>query len=288
MIKQMRPHQWVKNLLILLPLIADHAFQPGPILQALLAFVAMSLIASSVYVLNDLADLDNDRVHRTKRERPFASGRLPVRYGGPMLALLLVTGFGVAAFVNPALVAVLAVYFVMTTAYSMKLKGMLAIDIVVLAMLYTVRIVAGAAATQIDPSVWLLTFSIFLFLSLAAVKRLAELVDLEARDGPKAAAGRAYSVADQPIIANIATAAGFIAVLVLALYMDSPEVRAMYSEPWALWGVCIVILFWVSRIVLLAHRGGVHEDPVVFALKDPMSRVVVGIVIALFATAVLA
>lgn len=288
LIKQLRPHQWTKNALILLPLLAGHAFQSQALVQTALAFVAMCLIASGVYVLNDLADLDNDRVHRTKRERPFASGRLSLRFGGPMLVALLVAGFAVGGLVSPALMVVLAVYFVMTTAYSMKLKGMIAVDILVLSMLYAVRVIAGATAIEVDLSVWLLTFTIFMFFSLASVKRLSELVELEARDGPKAAAGRAYSIGDLPIIANIATASGFIAVLVLALYLDTPEVRALYSEPWALWGVCLVLLFWVSRIVLLAHRGAVHEDPVVFALKDRTSRVVLLMVTALFATAVLA
>lgn len=287
-LQQMRPHQWVKNVLVFLPLLAAHAFELDTVLEALLAFIAFGLIASGVYVLNDLADLDADRRHRTKCNRPFASGRLPVRLGGPMLVGLLLAGFAVAAAVTPSLIAVLGVYFVLTTAYSMKLKGMLATDIVVLAMLYTMRIVAGAAATDIDPSVWLLSFSIFLFLSLAAVKRLAELVDLDARGAAKAAAGRAYTVEDRPIVAMIATASGFSAVVVLALYLDTPEVRAQYAEPMALWGVGLVLLFWISRIVLLAHRGLVNEDPVVFALTDRASRGLVLITAVLFATAVFA
>ncbi|EAQ11908.1 4-hydroxybenzoate polyprenyltransferase [Maritimibacter alkaliphilus HTCC2654] len=287
-LRQMRMHQWVKNILVFLPLMAAHAFAPDTLLSALLAFFAFGFVASAVYVLNDLADLEADRKHRTKCNRPFASGRLPVRFGAPMLIALLVTGFGIAVLVTPALTIVLAGYFVLTTAYSMKLKGMLALDIVVLAMLYTVRIVAGAAATDINPSVWLLSFSIFLFLSLAAVKRLAELVELDARGAAKAAAGRAYTVEDRPIIAMIATASGFIAVLVLALYLDTAEVRAQYAEPMALWGVGLVLLFWISRIVLLAHRGLVNEDPVVFALTDRASRYLVAICAVLFAVGVLA
>jgi 4-hydroxybenzoate polyprenyltransferase len=287
-LRQMRPHQWVKNVLVFLPVFAAHAFTPLTILQALLAFLAFGLVASSVYTLNDLSDLDADRRHRTKRNRPFASGRLPVRYGGPMMATLLIAGFAVGALATPALVAVLALYFILTTAYSMALKGMLAVDIIVLAMLYTMRIVAGAAATGIVPSVWLLSFSIFLFLSLAAVKRLAELVELDSRGGAKAAAGRAYTVEDRPIIAMLATAAGYIAVLVLALYLDTPEVRALYDEPAALWGVGLVLLLWITRIVLLAHRGLVNEDPVVFALTDRASRIGLVACAVLFAVAALA
>jgi 4-hydroxybenzoate polyprenyltransferase len=287
-LRQMRPHQWVKNVLVFLPLVAAHAFDPASLGWAALAFVAFGLIASGVYVLNDLTDLAADRRHPTKRNRPFASGVLPLRFGLPMLAVLVAAGFAVAALVSPALIAALGVYFLLTTAYSMKLKGLLAVDIIVLAMLYTMRIVAGAAATGIMPSVWLLTFSVFLFLSLAAIKRLVELVDLDTRAGVKAAAGRAYTVEDRPIVAMIATSAGFLAVLVLALYLDSPEVRAQYDQPMVLWGICLVLLFWVSRIVLLAHRGLVDQDPVVFALSDGVSRISGAVMVALFAAAILA
>jgi 4-hydroxybenzoate polyprenyltransferase len=288
LVRQLRPHQWVKNILVFLPLIAAHAFTVDTITNALLAFCAFGLIASAVYVLNDLADLDADRRHHTKKDRPFASGRLPLRYGMPMFVSLLVAGFAVAFAANPPLIFVLVGYFFLTTAYSMRLKGMLALDIVVLAMLYTMRIVAGAAATGINPSVWLLSFSIFLFLSLAAVKRLAELVELDAGSGPKAAAGRAYTVDDRPIVAMIATSSGFIAVLVMALYLDTAEVRAQYDEPMALWGIGLILLFWVSRIVLLAHRGLVNEDPVVFALTDRMSRIVGLAMAGLFVVALIA
>ncbi len=287
-LRQLRPHQWVKNVLVFLPLIAAHAFDATSLGWATLAFVAFGLIASGVYVLNDLTDLAADRRHPTKRNRPFASGALPMRFGLPMLAVLVGAGFAVAALVSPALVAALGIYFLLTTAYSMKLKGLLAVDIIVLAMLYTMRIVAGAAATGIMPSVWLLTFSVFLFLSLAAIKRLAELVDLDARAGVKAAAGRAYIVEDRPIVAMIATSAGFLAVLVLALYLDSPEVRAQYDQPMVLWGICLVLLFWVSRIVLLAHRGLVDQDPVVFALSDRVSRISGVAMAVLFAVAIFA
>lgn len=287
-LKQMRLHQWVKNVLIFLPLMAAHAFDGITLFAAARAFLAFGLVASGVYVLNDLADLGADRKHRTKCHRPFASGRLPVRYGFPMLVTLLVAGFAIAASVTGALIVVLAGYFVLTTAYSMNLKGRLAVDIVVLALLYTVRIVAGAAATGITPSVWLLSFSTFLFLALASVKRLAELVELESHRGAKAAAGRAYTTEDRPIIAMIATSAGFIAVLVFALYLDSPEVRALYDAPMVLWGICVLLLFWVSRVVLLAHRGLVHEDPVVFALNDTVSRWVGVAAVILFAIAMLA
>ncbi len=288
LLRQMRLHQWVKNVLVFLPLLAAHAFDPASLGWAALAFVAFGLIASGVYVLNDLTDLAADRRHRTKRNRPFASGALPLRFGFPMLAGLVGAGFALAAVVSPALVAALAAYFLLTTAYSMHLKGQLAVDIIVLAMLYTMRIVAGAAATGIVPSVWLLSFSVFVFLSLAAVKRLAELVDLDSRPGAKAAAGRAYTVEDRPIVAMIATSAGFLAVLVLALYLDTPEVRAQYDQPMVLWGICLVLLFWISRIVLLAHRGLVDQDPVVFALTDRVSRVSAIVMAGLFAAAMIA
>lgn len=284
-LKQMRLHQWVKNVLVFLPMLADHAFSVGSILQAILAFFAFGFVASAVYVLNDLSDLDSDRRHRTKCNRPFASGALPVRFGARLMLGSLSIGFILAVIVNPPLVLALTLYFLATTAYSMKLKGLLALDIIVLSVLYTGRIAAGAVATEIVPSVWLLSFSIFLFLSLAAVKRLAELVDLHGRAGPQAASGRAYTVEDRPIVAMIATSAGFIAVLVFALYLDSPDVRAQYNVPSVLWGICLVLLFWISRIVLLAHRGLISQDPVVFALTDKVSRIALVIVVALFALA---
>ena len=271
-LRAMRPHQWVKNVLVFLPMIADHGLTLTNIGATLLAFFAFGLVASSVYVLNDLIDLPADRRHPTKCRRPFASGALPLSYGRWMLPGFLGAGLLLAALGGPGLFLVMVLYAILTTAYSMKLKGTLGADIIVLALLYTLRIIAGAAVTGIVLSMWLLSFSVFLFLSLAAVKRLSELVYIETEGGRGRAAGRAYTVEDRPVIAMIATSAGFLSVLVLALFIDSPEVSAKYARPEILWGLGLGLLFWISRTVLLAHRGLVDQDPVIFALSDRVSR----------------
>ncbi|GKY87317.1 UbiA family prenyltransferase [Sinisalibacter aestuarii] len=284
-LRAMRPHQWVKNLLVFLPMVVGHRVDLPSLGQSLLAFLSFSLIASAVYLLNDLMDLPADRRHRTKRERPFASGRLPLSLGGRLVPALLAAGFLIAALNGPALLGVMAVYAVTTTAYSFRIKGSLGADIIVLATLYTLRIIAGSAATATVPSMWLLSFSIFLFLSLGAVKRLAELVDLESQDVRKKAEGRAYQIEDRPVVAMIATSAGFLAVLVLALYIDTSEVQSQYNAPQFLWGIGLVLLYWISRTVLLAHRGLVNQDPVIFALTDRISRWTALVAIVLYIAA---
>ena len=287
LLRAMRPHQWVKNLLVFLPLVVAHRFDAVAFGWSLLAFLSFGLIASAVYLVNDLIDLPSDRRHAAKRNRPFASGRLPLATGTRAAPVLFIAGLGLAALAGIELFAVMAAYAVTTTAYSLRLKGTLAADILVLAVLYTLRIIAGAAATGIVPSMWLLTFSIFLFFSLGAVKRLAELVDIEHNGAQRKVAGRAYVTEDRPVVAMVATSAGFLAVLVLALYIDSPDVRGQYGTPEVLWGICLVLLFWISRTVLLAHRGLVDQDPVYFALTDRVSLAGGVVVAILFAAAIL-
>lgn len=286
-VRAMRPHQWVKNVLVFLPMIADHSLTVSNIGWTLLAFLAFGLVASSVYVLNDLVDLPADRLHPTKCRRPFASGALPLSAGKWLLPGLFAAGLGLAAIGGTGLLAVMLVYAIATTAYSLKLKGTLGADIVLLALLYTLRIIAGAAVTGIALSMWLLTFSVFLFLSLAAVKRLSELVYIENEGGRGRASGRAYTVEDRPVVAMIATSAGFLSVLVLALYIDSPEVAARYARPQVLWGLGLGLLYWISRTVLLAHRGQVDQDPVVFALTDRVSRMTALVTGLIFIAAIL-
>lgn len=271
-IKALRPHQWLKNVLVFLPLLAGHQFEATMVLLAVAAFVAFSLIASSVYVVNDMTDLNADRAHPRKRNRPFASGAVPLSHGMMMAAVLFVVGVVVSLAVGPAFLAVIFGYFVLTTAYSLHLKRKMVMDICVLAGLYTMRIAAGAVATGIELSVWLLAFAIFFFLALAAVKRQAELVD-SARRGTLRARGRGYNVGDLPIITMIAIAAGYVSVLVLVLYVDSPAVAMLYSKPSMLWGIGAVLLFWITRTVMLAHRGHMHDDPLVYAASDRSSQI---------------
>lgn len=279
-LRAMRPHQWAKNLLVFFPLVASHQFTGIGLAQGLAAFVAFSLVASSVYLLNDLLDLASDRAHPRKRNRPLASGALSLRHGMTLVPLLLAAGLAIALALTPLFLAVLALYYLVTIAYSLWLKRRVIIDICTLAALYTLRIVAGAAAMGISLSVWLLALSAFLFFALAAVKRQAELVDLVNR-GVDEVAGRGYRRGDLPVVTQIATSSGFAAVLVMMLYINDPETAALYPRPMVLWGACLVLLYWVSRMVLVAQRGKMDDDPVVFAARDRVSQVVLVLIAAL-------
>jgi 4-hydroxybenzoate polyprenyltransferase/phosphoserine phosphatase len=271
-VKALRPHQWLKNTLVFLPMLAAHQLDANTFVLSLLAFIAFSLIASSVYVLNDLLDLAADRAHPRKRNRPFASGKIPIAHGGWMAAGAILLGASFAAPLAADFLLVLLGYYLLTTAYSLYLKRHIVIDICVLAGLYAIRIVAGGVATGIPISVWLLAFSIFFFLSLAAVKRQAELVD-GAERGELKTGGRGYHMDDLPIISMIAIGSGYVSVLVMALYVNSPAVVELYPTPAALWGICAVLIYWVTRTVMVAHRGQMHDDPVVYAAKDRISQI---------------
>lgn len=277
-LRAMRPHQWLKNLLIFLPMLAAHDLSTPTFIQSLLAFVSFCLIASSVYTLNDLLDIEADRAHPRKCNRPFASGAVPVAHGYAMTVGLAVAGALVGALIRWEFLAVLLIYYAATTLYSFVLKRHIVIDICVLAGLYTMRMFAGSVATAIPLSVWLLAFALFIFLSLAAVKRQAELVDA-ARRGVLGSSGRGYMVEDLPIISMFAIASGYVSVLVMALYVNSPKVMDLYQRPEALWAVCAILLYWISRTVLLTHRGQMHDDPVVFAIKDRVSQIAFALII---------
>ncbi|MCG7522637.1 UbiA family prenyltransferase [Ruegeria sp. Ofav3-42] len=279
-LKALRPHQWLKNILVFLPIIAAHSFTPGALGSSLLAFLSFCLIASSVYVINDLLDLKADRAHPRKRNRPFASGAIPVSQGIWMAFGLLFSGFSLAAMINLAFFGVMLLYFGITTAYSIRLKRELIVDVCTLAGLYTIRIIAGGVATGTVLSVWLLAFSIFLFFSLAVVKRQAELVD-SAKRGKLGASGRGYHVEDLPVMTQMAIAAGYLSVLVLALYLNSPTVVSLYAWPVVLWGICPVLLYWISRIIMKTHRGHMHDDPIVFAARDRNSQLCLLLITAL-------
>lgn len=271
-LKALRPHQWLKNILIFLPMLAGHQLDAATAWNSLLAFVAFSFIASSVYVLNDLLDLNADRAHPHKRLRPFASGAVPIAHGSFLALASLLSGVVIAAFLGWQFLLTLGAYYVLTTAYSLRFKRLIILDICVLAGLYTMRIVAGGVATGIELSVWLFAFSIFFFFSLAAVKRQAELVDMAER-GTLTAKGRGYHVEDLPIMSMVGLAAGYISVLVMALYVNSPAVMELYKISETLWGICCVLLYWLTRMVLITHRGAMHDDPVVFAAKDRVSQI---------------
>jgi 4-hydroxybenzoate polyprenyltransferase/phosphoserine phosphatase len=278
-VRALRPHQWVKNALVFVPMLAAHRFTPDAFLQSTLAFVAFCLIASGLYIVNDLLDLAADRAHPRKRFRPFASGALPIAHGTLIAPGLLVAGFACAAGLGPMSVLVMLCYLAGSLAYSLDLKRRAIVDVCVLAALYTARITAGGVATGTPLSVWLLAFSIFLFFSLGAMKRHAELVD-GASTGRLSLEGRNYGVADLPLMGMMTIASGYVSVLVLALYLNSPAVSTLYTSPSALWGICLVMLYWISRMALASHRGTMHDDPVVFAIKDRVSLVCLALIAA--------
>lgn len=277
-LKAVRVHQWSKNVLILSPLALSHNLTKLPlILAALQGFIAFSLVSSSVYLVNDLLDLESDRVHPDNKKRPFASGDLPLWYGFFLMPICFGLGFAAAWWISPEFFWVLVQYFVITTVYSFHLKRIVIADILILATLYTWRIYAGSVATGIRISDWLLTFSVFFFLSLAMVKRCSELILMESHNRG-ANKRRGYRLDDLPQLASLGTAAGYISVLVFALYISSEQAsNSHYRNPKILWLVCPFLLYWISRMWLKSHRGEMHTDPLVFALKDRVSYIMIGI-----------
>lgn len=271
-LKALRLHQWVKNLLIFVPLLMAHRFgDPLLVGQALLAFLAFGLCASSVYLLNDLLDLPDDRKHPTKRHRPFAAGSISIVNGAALIPGLLISAFTLALVLPVEFVGVLAFYYVITLAYSFRLKRAALVDVLTLAGLYTIRIIAGAAAVSVVPSFWLLAFSMFLFLSLALVKRFTELLTMQQQERTKTS-GRGYATTDLETLSQFGSASAYMAVLVLALYINSEAVRDLYTHPEVIWLLCPLLLYMVTRIWLLARRDELHEDPVVFVIRDRRSQ----------------
>ena len=285
-IKAIRIHQWVKNLLVFIPLLAAHRIsEAGNLMNAFLSFTVFCLCASGVYILNDLLDLEADRKHNSKCRRPFASGTLPLSLGFLMFPILIMASFSLGAMLGSRFEMLLGLYFIVTVLYSLVIKTVVLGDVMCLAGLYTIRIFAGGVVTTSEVSHWLLAFSGFLFLSLALAKRAAELFQLRPTK-INAAEGRGYQVGDLETLSSLGSSSGYISVLVLALYLNSLEVRAYYARPEWLWLVCPLLLYWISRIWLLVHRGQLHEDPVAFALKDKTSYaigLIVGMVV-IFAT----
>lgn len=282
-LKALRPHQWLKNLLIFLPLLAAHRFALNDWLMGLIAFAAFNAVASAIYIFNDLVDLNADRAHQRKRHRPFASGKVPIAHGIVMSSLLLLFGFLLSLIADGyALFFVMIGYTLLTTAYSLYLKKKLMIDVCVLATLYAVRVVAGGAATGIELSFYLLAFCVFLFLSLASIKRQAELLDSPLSKG-EIIPGRAYMPADLPVLMVMSIVAGYTAVLVLMLYLNSENVTKLYTAPEMIWVICPIFLYWVSRVVVLTQRGKMDDDPLLFAVKDRTSYICAGLILGILA-----
>jgi 4-hydroxybenzoate polyprenyltransferase/phosphoserine phosphatase len=282
----LRPEHWLKNILVFVPIFAAHLFMtPALLARTVVAFVAFCCCASAGYLINDLLDLQADRRHPQKRLRPFASGRLPLAYALVMAPVLGVVGLALAATLSWPLLGVLLGYFALSLAYSVELKRVALLDILALATLYTLRIAGGAAAIATWPSVWLLGFAMFLFTSLAFVKRYAELVVMRNVEGDHATA-RGYELSDAELLASKGTASGYAAVVVLALYIASGAAKTFYSRHQLIWLLCPLLLYWLGYLWLIAHRGKMFHDPLVFALRDRTSRILVLLMLATFLLAI--
>lgn len=279
--KGLRVHQWAKNLLVFLPLLLAHSLRPGPVLIAVAAFFCFCFMASATYIFNDLLDLETDRVHLNKRKRAFAAGDLSVTAGLGISFSLAALALIIAAYLPRTFLIYLLLYFVTTLAYTLSLKRIVLVDVVVLSSLYTIRMMAGSAATQTPVSPWLAAFSIFLFLSLAMVKRFSELQNLHAR-GVNPTNGRGYLLSDIEQLRSFGTSSAYASIVIFALYINGHDVVALYHHPNRMWLITPLLILWVSRVWLLASRGLLDEDPVVFALSDRMS-LLLGLGVALIA-----
>jgi 4-hydroxybenzoate polyprenyltransferase len=275
LIKALRPHQWIKNLLLLIPALAAHKLDPATFTALAVAFVSLSLCASGGYVLNDFLDVAADRQHPRKRHRPLASGRLSLRSGIWLIVVTWALGFGLAAALLPPMyVAVVAIYLLTTAAYSLELKRQAVLDVMVLAGLYVIRVVAGGVATGIPVSTWLLAFTLFMSISLAFLKRFVEVA---ARDRDGEVPGRGYMTNDATWLHSAGLSSAYLSVVVLAIYVNNPDLARLYAHPNRLLVMCPVLLYWVTRVWLDAHRQTVHDDPVVAVAGDRTTYIIAAI-----------
>jgi 4-hydroxybenzoate polyprenyltransferase len=265
----LRPHQWAKNALLGVAVLTAHQFT-WVALWAALGAVAFSACSSAAYIFNDLVDIQADRDHPSKRERPFASGEVSFAEGAILACLCLAFAVAIAAAISWSFLHVLVLYLALTIVYSLILKRKLLMDVITLAVLYTVRVIAGATAIQVPMSEWLLTFSLFIFLSLALVKRHSELA-MRFDFGLPDPVNRNYRTDDLSVVFALAAASGYCAVVVLTLYLSSDTVRELYSRPSVLWLGCPICIYWISRLLMLSHRRMLHDDPVVFTVTDRVS-----------------
>ncbi|MGD8796084.1 MAG: UbiA family prenyltransferase [Thiohalophilus sp.] len=274
LLRAMRLHQWSKNALVFVPLILAHRWgESSLVLTSLVAFLAFGCAASAIYLVNDLIDLEADRLHHEKRHRPFASGLLPLSWGIAMIPVLLLIAFALASTIGSSFTLVMTIYLLLTTAYSLFLKPVALLDVLALTSLYTLRIIAGAVAISVPLSYWLLAFSMFIFFSLALSKRFSELYNLKQKPEGKQTT-RGYHTEDLTMVSLFGISSGYMSVLIMVLYIDDLQADSLYDHPLWLWPVAIAVLYWISRIWLLAHRGELHEDPVLFAIHDRTSYVV--------------
>jgi len=270
-LKAIRVHQWIKNILLFVPLITSHKWdQPYLLFNLIAGFLSFSFVASSGYLLNDFLDLESDRNHPRKCMRPVTRGDIPLSVAGILMFLLLLGGFALGMFLSIKFAGILFIYIIISQAYSMRFKSIVFLDVVILSSLYTIRVISGAILINVYLSFWLLAFSMFIFLSLALIKRCSELTKLVKIENA-AAKGRDYRVSDLGNLYNMGTTSGYLSVLVLALYINSNEVMIHYKHPEILWLLCPTILYWVSRLWLKTGRGEMDDDPIIFTIKDSTS-----------------
>jgi 4-hydroxybenzoate polyprenyltransferase/phosphoserine phosphatase len=279
-VRALRVHQWLKNLLIFVPLLTAFSFsEPSAVVTVLLAFFSFSFAASATYIVNDLSDLESDRAHARKRNRPFASCAIPIIKGVAMGIVLMVSAFVLSTFVSRGFSLILLTYVIITTTYTWRLKEYVLIDVLTLAVLYTMRIIAGALAIGVSLSPWLLAFSVFMFFSLALVKRCSELVSLHASD-VKAATGRDYRTTDLVILWPLGVGAALSSVVIFGLFISASVTRDHYATPEVLWVVALGLIYWLTRLWVKTARGEMHDDPIVYAVRNRGSQVTMAVCIA--------
>ena len=279
----LRPHHWVKNILVFIPLLVSHEINDLTLKYSILAFISFSLIASCGYIFNDIVDLKSDKLHPYKKKRALASGKITKLQSKLIIIFLLLAVTLISSQINLEFFFTVATYFLLTIIYSISIKKKIILDIIILSIFYTIRIYAGSQATGIFISTWLLTFSIFFFFALATIKRQTELVYLVKKKKTNIK-GRGYKITDLPIITIMAVCAGYLSIVTLAFYINSEEVIKLYSNPVFLWGVCFVLLYWITRIIFVANHGLMHFDPIIYASKDKVSYICL-IIILFFITA---
>lgn len=285
--KVLRLHQWIKNILIFLPLFAAQKFTDvTSVKQCFISFFLFGLTASSVYILNDISDIEDDRHHKYKRNRPFAAGDANLISGWIAWPCILIVAFSLSLiYFSWFFLIVLASYFIITLAYSFLLKKIAMLDVITLASLYTLRIIAGGASIDIDVTFWLLAFSIFVFLSLAFIKRYSEIMDSHILSPKKPIRGRGYNPQDLQLVSTMGITSGYLSILILALYIQDPQTIRLYSSPQFVWLACPILLYWITYLWLLAHRGLMHQDPLLFAIQDKVSWIAGVLFVGVFALA---
>ena len=269
-LKIIRPHQWVKNTLVFLPMLMSHQISLNNFILSLKAFVVFSLIASSIYVINDIADIESDKKHPFKKFRPLAAGLIDIAHCKIIIFFLLFLCVFFLFTTNLNFFLLVINYFIISNIYTFYLKKFAFIDLLILSILFTGRIIAGGLITEISISFWLISFSIFFFISLASVKRQIEFLNFK-KLNKEEITGRGYYLKHENIVNKISIFSGSISILVLIFYINSPQVLNLYSFPIILWGMCIIMLFWISRIILIAKKGEIKDDPIVFAINDKIS-----------------